>query len=740
MDNANNEFPLIDIENQNMNTSLEFFEIIKETAGDYCQYFKKYKEITGIYFEKLSKLTYNKKEIKIKNKNIIISPIFSILNKFPQLVDQQVKVLKNFLNSFELSIKPLEEVLKNELNLLEGPKKSFDENRKRYLKNKLKHKKLMDILSSLEKKIIKYQLTKKEKKDNKDNKDLKENLNTSLNEAKNTEKDFLNKTKDGENYHQIFQEETLKNIDIIKTRARIILENLNNNIIFFLSYFKELYSNSCSIIEKEIEKNKINPINMQDLINNNMILKIYKSEELPSDKYNIKLLDKSELDQLSFSLDDLNEKDLKKNDNFSFFKNKNSNSKDVDDIFSKLNRIDVLEIVKELYNNFNLINKNKYDINSEEEKIEFKNLADKLLLMKKFQKKEKGNEEKITDEEKEKLFLLIQKRENRILFLRRLNKIRTFGNFEYNKNVFDDIIKIFLNMLDKIQIEKDIFSFQFSIILSQTFYIIENEDKKYIFKYIKSHPVYHSEEMWRKTVDYFIQKEIKKYNELRNNLSIKKSNSNNTINELIFAQLIANTNNMVEFDLDLNITEKIIMEYIDKFNINETSKIILLNIIENKKNKCTNNINEKEYDVNNNNKEGNNNNKKENNNSKEENSVNKEENNIDIEENSVNKEENNINTEGNNKNTEENNINKEEKNKNTEENNINKEGNNNNYIEGKNNNNIEEKNISNNIDERNNNNNIDEKNITNKTDEKNINNNIDEKNIINNIDEKNNKE
>jgi len=476
-----------------------------------------------------------------------------------------------------------------------------------------------------------------------------------------------------------------------------------------LSYFKELYSNSCSLIEKEIEKNKTNPINMQDLINNNIILKIYKSEELPSDKYNIKLLDKSELDQLSFSLDDLNEKDLKKNDNFSFFKNKNSNSKDVDDIFSRLNRIDILEIVKELYNNFNLINKNKYDINSEEEKIEFKNLADKLLLMKKFQKKEKGNEEKVTDEEKEKLFLLIQKKENRILFLRRLNKIRTFGNFEYNKNVFNDIIKIFLNMLDTIQIEKDIFSFQFSIILSQTFYITENEDKKYIFKYIKSHPVYHSEEMWRKTVDYFIQKEIKKYNELRNNLSIKKSNNNNTINELIFAQLIANTNNMVEFDLDLNITEKIIMEYIDKFNINETSKTILLNIIENKKNKCTDNITEKGNDVNNNNKE-------ENNNNKERNNINKEENNKNIEEeNYINKEENNKNIK------EENYINKEENNKNIEENNINRE-------EYNNNNNIEEKIITNNIDEKNNNNNIEEKNITNNIDEKNINNNIDEKN------------
>ena len=146
MDNNNNEFSLIEIENQNMNTSLDLFEIIKETAEEYCLYFKKYKEITEMYFDRLSKLTFNKIETKVKNKNINIAPFISLLNKVPQLIEQQIKGLKNFVNSFQYLIKPLEDVLKNELNSLEGPKKYFDESKRNYLKYGIKNKKLMYTL------------------------------------------------------------------------------------------------------------------------------------------------------------------------------------------------------------------------------------------------------------------------------------------------------------------------------------------------------------------------------------------------------------------------------------------------------------------------------------------------------------------------------------------------------------------------------------------------------------------
>ena len=233
--NTNTEFQLLETENQNLSTSLEMFEIVKEAAEEYCQYVKKYKEYTSLYYEKISKLSYNKKEVK--NKNIKISPIFSIIDKVPNLVTLQVEGLKQFINSFDIVLKQLEDILKNEQNSLEEPKKSFDENKKKYKLNKVKNKKLMENFSSLEKKVIKYQLSKKEKekekeKENKD-KDMRENINNNINEIKNNEKEFLNINKDDKNYHIVFQDESIQNIDKIKLHIGSILQNLNTNIIFF---------------------------------------------------------------------------------------------------------------------------------------------------------------------------------------------------------------------------------------------------------------------------------------------------------------------------------------------------------------------------------------------------------------------------------------------------------------------------------------------------------------------------
>ena len=53
--------------------------------------------------------------------------------------------------------------------------------------------------------------------------------------------------------------------------------------------------------------------------------------------------------------------------------------------------------------------------------------------------------------------------------------------------------------------------------------------------------------------------------------------------EIVFAQLIAIVHNMVDFEFDLNITEKIMEEYIDKYNLTETHKLIIMEMVENKK-------------------------------------------------------------------------------------------------------------------------------------------------------------
>jgi len=221
-----------------------------------------------------------------------------------------------------------------------------------------------------------------------------------------------------------------------------------------------------------------------------------------------------------------------------------------------------------------------------------KTLSDKLLLMNKYKnKKKKKNDEKeediITEEEKQQLLSLINKRENRIIFLSRLNKVRTFGKFEFIKSQFDDVINILTLMLDQILIEKDYYSFNFCMILTQTFYLNENGEKIYMYKKVKSHKIFQSEEMWRNTIEYGIKEEEKKYDDLMKNLSIKKNLKK--INEMIFAQLLSITNNMIEFDLDINVAEKIILDSFKNHKTSEESTKIILNIIDEKKNKINKN-------------------------------------------------------------------------------------------------------------------------------------------------------
>jgi hypothetical protein len=593
--NSKGVFSLLDIENQNVESSLELFELIKETAEEYCKYARKYKECTSNYLEKLSNIKFNNTKKEIKSKNIKISPIFSIIKKVPKLIEQQKEGLKNFVNSFDLAIKPLEDCLKIELNYSENSKKEFEDKKKQYQKNKAKHKKLMDALSTTEKNVVKYYISKKEKLDEKEMKLSKENMNASLIDAKNIEKEFLNMIKKEKNYHWLFQETSFENIDYIKNRIRTILQNLNNNIIFFLYFFNEFYTPSVKYIQEEIKKN----VNIQDLMNEIIKLKVFKPEEFPQDKYNIKILEKTKVETLSYSIESIDTKEINRASTFSFFKTKTNEIKD-EDIISKINKMDMLEIVKKFYNNFKMVNKSNYDVDAEKEKINVKFLSDKLLLMKKFKHKNKKVEsEDITEEEKQNLFSLIKKQENRTIFLSRLNKIRTYGNFEFKKIQFDDIIKIMLLMLDQILDEKDYHSFNFCMILAQTFYLSENGEKSYMFKYINSHKIFQSEEMWRNTIDYAIEEEEKKYDNIIKNLSIKKNM--NKINEMIFAQLLSITNNMIEFDLDINLAETIVLDSFKKHKINEESIKIILNIIKEKKNKINKNKKEETNNINANN-------------------------------------------------------------------------------------------------------------------------------------------
>ena len=385
---------IFDIENQNYLKSLDMFDIVKEISQEYIQYLKKYKDYTSEYLEKISKLNFNQKKKELKNKNI--SPFLSIINKVPHLIEQQVKGLKEFITSFEQFPKIIGDLLENQNKCLENLKKSFEEESKEYNENKSLNEKLKSSFSSFAKKVIKYQLLPKTEK--------KDDYWDALNEAKKFELLSWEKNKELVNYHQLFQDKVIEIVDKVKFSINLILGTLNNSANSFLNSFNnKYYSPSIKYIQEEKDKYYEDPINTQKLIEDNLVIKFLKSEEFPSDKYNIQILDKIDLDTL-YSKDVTN---IKVDDQNNKTKN---NDKNDDNNISKLSINDVLEIIKLLYSGFKMINTGKFDIAIEEEKIQFKNLLDKLMSIKITQDKNVELEEKANEEEKNTILFLVEKK------------------------------------------------------------------------------------------------------------------------------------------------------------------------------------------------------------------------------------------------------------------------------------------------------------------------------------------
>ena len=585
MTSPNTDINLFEVENKNISTSLELFEIVRQSAEEYCSFINKYKECTSTYYDKISKITFNiKKDSITTDKNLNISSILPLLNKIPELIKIHINGIKKFIDSLDLSIKPLENVLKQNIDTLDEVKKQFEENKKKYTKNINKHKNLMDIFSQIEKKLIKYYLTKKKQKDYTEERN---SLKSNLKEAKYYENDFLETTNKGKNYHMLFQEDSLKNIEDVKSHIKTILENIKGCVYFFIYMFDDCYSSSVKLAQNENKEMNSKPIDINKLINETMLIETYSLEELPSDKYTIKILNNPKVKRLSYSFSAQNEIvpkfDFATIINF-LFKNDEINE---DEIFANLNKIDLLGIAKKMYVNYKMVSENGYDIKMEEEKIRVKKYADKLILMKKRKKSltKKINDD-ITKEEKKRLFDMVKKKENAEIFLTRLNKIRIYGVFDYPNEIYDDISKIFLIILDNIDMKEDTFLIQFIIILSQTFYRIEKDVKEYLYKSIRKHKIFHMEEMWRKLLDFSITEKSEQFHEIEykiGNGNDDEQRRKNKIMDIIFAQIIAIIHNMLDFEFDFDLINKIMIDYINKYNLTETHKLLINEMINSKK-------------------------------------------------------------------------------------------------------------------------------------------------------------
>ena len=246
---------------------------------------------------------------------------------------------------------------------------------------------------------------------------------------------------------------------------------------------------------------------------------------------------------------------------------------------------DVYEITKTLYGPFQYVDKSEYDLVIERKKIDFKNLTNKLLYYGFKEKTLKNFPDltPITDEEIKILENGLKKKVYRITFLQRLNNFRALGTLEMPQKEFEIIGNFFKLIADYTDEEKDVESIRFLIILSQTFYFLEDKnnkkDKKYLLVYIRGHKFFSDKKFWKEYIENSIKGEIEKTDKI---VKISNGKIKNSYNDICFAQILPFSDNMADFGMPKEILLDIIEPLYEKYNLTEDMKVTIKGVFETK--------------------------------------------------------------------------------------------------------------------------------------------------------------
>ena len=159
-------------------------------------------------------------------------------------------------------------------------------------------------------------------------------------------------------------------------------------------------------------------------------------------------------------------------------------------------------------------------------------------------------------------------------FFSLLSQFRTNNRFERSKNLIDLLSKGFIILLDNAEKNKLFDNVKHSIILAQTFYYPDENNKKvYIIEYIKNHKWIKNASFWRLFIEDQIKKEFLRFEKVFPDANFSIENNENLnkkvlekLNEVVFSQLLTFISNMGDFEIDKRIILKIIDEFVKKYN------------------------------------------------------------------------------------------------------------------------------------------------------------------------------
>ena len=576
-----------------------------------------------------------------------ISVIPKILDIHLQNLDYLLKNLENEMKSYQNFLKEKEILVLNFESQFEDVKKNFITKDNEI--NKLKISFLNNMKNS-EETIYKFYSLQKEKKDpNKKNKDKKnvinlnkhsiteEQVNNCINNTKKIENDYKEILETGKLFQDTYIQSENTSSENIKRIISDISIQLKQSIMNVLMSLK----NNFKIPEKEIDnylaelisekgKQKIEEAMTIYFDSNPIEKKLYNPI-----KYNIQVLKINNGDE---NKKKNNNKNSDKNILIKFLGNKNKSSlpkgenkisifEDGLDQMTFINDEIALSTTKKMINSFSLINSGGYNLNIENEKITTDKLSKKLIInfqKPKFEKKKENiikeeknfnniennngignnnniennnNDECIIDinnevinitEQEIKLFeQLLDKHHNRIIFLQNLNVFRSTGKLVIPKKLYEILGYSFNIILNTTKRDNDIYSTKNVILLSLTYYTIENGKKIYLQNLILDNELFKDNKFWEDFLELEINRDIKR---LTNIEEIKYYDENisegvtekdpKKIENIFFCQILTVCDNMVSFGIDKETIFNLIDSKIKTFNLNQDTENNIKTIIE----------------------------------------------------------------------------------------------------------------------------------------------------------------
>jgi hypothetical protein len=402
-------------EMDNINISYEFFSFMKIISGELIKYLKSFNQISSEHMSRLKSLD-NCMVIKLQNpeEDKKISQLVNLTKKIKEVIRQNIDLMQCSIRDINIFIDEFEQFLEEKSEFINELKQSSLTLTNNLLSSYQEVKKTgSTFISSMEKTediIDNYYINKIKIREHENGlgdkinniEIIKEQQKTQLNEMNNA----IKLTKKYEEFHKgaisasnkiinEFIEACKLHKNKIKENVCQISQKIKDLILYYFISFRGVYNQPLELIEKYIsefndldEYKEMNNIIDQYFIKNNLLK---KSEPIKYNLKSFKLLKqinyiKEEKEKENDSKEE-EKNDIKINEEIKL-KTKNSKSsinnnnnrniiKALDDDFNKLYYISddaFMFTIKTIFENYNLIEKENFDINLEESKNKLKDI------------------------------------------------------------------------------------------------------------------------------------------------------------------------------------------------------------------------------------------------------------------------------------------------------------------------------------------------------------------------------